>query len=328
MARPRDIVFQRAARRAAPSNFCSGALFRASLAALLLSTLSACASLPPTPAGRGLYVDARKALLGESRLGWTVDRVEIEQAAAEVEPSACRVEPAERAALRRWVASRIAASGGPAETQYRAGRDIDDLDDVLELERIALLLDKVELYMPGDCPFWVEPEPDFEGEHSTMRRFVLIGESMGGASLLFTRGTTRYGGGGAARLLLSYGFSPHLQLALGGEAGGDAILEENADGQLSPAGGFRFGWPAWLRFIDVDRIYDIELAAVTRLDQGRLSPWGGRVALAGGVTGLRRLGFMPALQVWLGYELYPAQDGLPAQHALRLGTRVGFDWDP
>jgi hypothetical protein len=305
---------------------------RSTFAALLpsaLSALSACATLPPTTSTRALYIDAQKALNGEARLGWTVDRIELEDAAAEVEPSACRMLPAERAKLRSWVASRVSASGGPAEAQYRAGRDIDDLQDVLELERVSKLLDQVELHMPDDCPFWVEPRPDFEGTHSTMNRFVLVGESMGGGTMLITKGARPHlGGGGQARLLLSYGLSPSLQVAMGVEAGGDAILVENAQGNLSPAGAFRMGWPAWLRFIDVDRIYDIELAAVARVISGNFSPWGGRIAFAGGVTGLRRLGFMPALQLWIGYELYPAQDGTPVQHAVRIGTRVGIDWDP
>jgi hypothetical protein len=128
--------------------------------------------------------------------------------------------------------------------------------------------------------------------------------------------------------LLGYGLSEHLQLAAGAEAGGDATLEENSEGKLVPAGGFRIGAPAWLRIVDVDRIYDVELAAIARVTDGKLTPWGGRIAFAGGVTGLRRLGFMPALQVWVGYELFPAQDDAPVQHAVRLGTRVGIDWDP
>src|SRR5262245_22406804 len=104
MARPKDMFLQRAAR----------AIPRSTFAAIALSARSACAELPPAATSRALYVDAQKALNGESRLGWTVDRIELEQAAAEVEPSACRMQPADRAALRKWVGTRIAARGGPA----------------------------------------------------------------------------------------------------------------------------------------------------------------------------------------------------------------------
>jgi hypothetical protein len=102
---------------------------------LLASFLSACAALPQQPTERAYYIDARKALNGESRLGWTVDRVEIVDAAAQASPSACRVSPLHRAALRLWIGDQIARSGGPAEQQFRAGKDIGALDDTIDLER-------------------------------------------------------------------------------------------------------------------------------------------------------------------------------------------------
>lgn len=277
---------------------------------------------------RALYVDVRKALHAESRLGWTVDRVEIAEAAAQAEPSACRVTPKRRAHLRRWLEQQIAAEGGPAAAQYRAGADIDDLEEVIDLERTHALLSTVEVHMPDDCPFWLTPSDEFEGLHAVDRRFVLIAESVGGGSLSFSGGRVLAGGGGAARLFASYGVATHVQVALGVEAGGDAVLQKEERGALAPEGAFRFAVPMFVRLIDIDRLYDLELAAVTRLLDGELEPWGARVALAGGVSGLRRLGFMPALQISLGYELYPAQHGSDTEHVLRLSTRVGFDWDP
>lgn len=301
------------------------------LRALVVATLlllGACATLPQHPAERALYIDSLKALHGESRLGWTVDRVEIAEAAAQAEPSACLVHEERRAHLRRWLEERIAASGGPAAQQFQSGVERSDLDHVIELERTRALLEDVELHVPADCPFWVTPTDDFEGLHSVANRFVLIAESVGGASLSFGRGQVRAGGGGAARLLASYGVSLHGQLGLGFEAGGDAVLQKDDSGTLAPEGAFRFGVPAFVRWIQVDRIYDIELAAVARLHDGKISPWGGRVAISGGVSGLRRLGFMPAIQLWLAYELYPRQDGFGSEHIFRFGTRVGIDWDP
>lgn len=297
-----------------------------SLAPLLLAP--ACASLPPGPVERALYIDARKALHGESRLGWTVDRVEIEESSGQAEPSACRVEEARRKNLRVWIEARIAEEGGGAEAQYKAGVDIDDLDEVIDLERTRALLDTVESHLPEDCPFWVKAERRFTGLHQNTRRFVLIAESVGGGSLLVSGGQLRTAGGGAARLLPAWGFSSRLSLAAGIEVGGDAVLEKTKDGSLAPVGAFRFGAPVSLRLTDIDRIYDLELAAVTRLTSGELVPWGGRLALAGGISGLRRLGLMPAVQLWAAYEYYPEQDGQLAQHSLRLGTRVGIDWDP
>lgn len=321
-------LFHSLARGGAPT---AGAL---GVSLLLASLLTACATLPRQPTERALYIDARKALNGESRLGWTVDRVEIAEAATQAEPSACRVTPTRRKALREWVRERIAASGGQAEQQFKAGVDIDDLDEVIDLERDAALLDEVELHVPADCPFWIKPSDDFEGLHSTAHRFILIAESMGGGSLSLINRQVTAGGGGAARVFAGYGFSTHWQLAAGLEGGGDAILQKanGKDGMggstLAPEGAFRFGVPAFLRLSDLDRIYDVEVAAVARLKDGEFNPWGARVGLAGGVAGLRRLGFMPSLQLWLGYEVFPAQNGLQTEHVLRLGTRVGVDWDP
>jgi hypothetical protein len=296
----------------------------------MATLLAGCAAaLPQQPTERALYIDARKALHGESRLGWTVDRVELAEAAAQTEPSACRVPPQHRKALRDWLGQRIAALGGPAEQQYRAGRDIGDLDEVIDLERTRALLDDVELHLPADCPFWVKASEDFSGLHSAAHGVFVIAESMGAGSLSLVDGRIQAGGGGAARLFAGYGISTHWQLAVGIEAGGDAILQkESGSDTLAPEGAFRFGVPAFLRLTDIDRIYDVELAAVARLQDKEFKPWGARVGLAGGVAGLRRLGFMPSLQLWLGYEVFPAQDGLKTEHVMRLGTRVGIDWHP
>lgn len=299
-----------------------------SVVCALVWLCTGCAALPSQPVQRALYVDAVKALNGESRLGWTVDRVEIEESAGQAEPSACRVPKEQRKGLRDWVEARIAEQGGPAEAQYKAGVDIDDLDDVIDLERTRALLDEVEAHLPADCPFWVKEEKSFGGIHQTSRRFVLIAESVGGGSLVITEGKTRAAGGGGARIMPSYGINSYWQIAAGIEVGGEAILEKTEEGSLEPVGAFRTGIPVELRLTDVDRIYDLELALVNRFRDGEITPLGGRAALAGGVSGLRRLGFMPAIQIWLAYEHYPAQDQQPASHVLRLGTKVGIDWDP
>lgn len=291
-----------------------------------LCALSACATLPQDRTQRGLYVDARKALNGEHRVGWTVDRIEIEEAAEQTEPSACRVEKPQRDALLGWLRLQIAAEGGPAKARFERGDDLDELDELIELERTLALLEHVEGHVPVDCPFWIKPERVFDGEHNVARRFLVIAESMGAGSLLIRNGTVSAAGGGSARLLVGYGFASRLELATGIEGGGDAVLAKDERGALSPEGAFRFGAPIWLRLHDIDRIFDVELSVITRLKNGELSQWGGRFALGGGVTGLRRLGFMPALELWLGYELFPVQDGGDAQHVLRLGTRVGFDY--
>lgn len=284
--------------------------------------------MPAQPVERALYMDARKALRAESRLGWTVDRVEIVEAAVQTEQSACQVAPAHRGALKDWVAGRIDLLGGSASSQYERGVPLSDLHELIDLEHARALLTEVEAHVPEDCPFWLRPREDFSGIHTGTHRFVVLAESMGGGSLSIVRGKVRAGAGGGARLFGGYGLSERMQLALGIEAGGEAVLQSTDEGALEPEGLFRFGIPVLARFTNLDRIYDVELATVTGLTDGTFKPWGGRLSLAGGVAGLRRLGFMPALQVWVGYEVYPPQDGQPTRHIVHLGTRVGVDWDP
>jgi hypothetical protein len=304
--------------------------YKLALGVITVALASACATLPRQPTERALYIDARKALRAESRLGWTVDRVEITEAAVQTEPSACHVTPERRAALRAWVDQRIAAEGGPAAEQFARGRPKDELKEAIELARTKELLAQVEQHVPADCPFWQRPEEPFEGLHTVSDRFVLIAESAGGGSLSFSNGNVEAGGGGAARLFAGYGLGAHLELAIGFEAGGDAVLQKqpDADGTLQANGAFRFGVPAFLRVIDLDWVYDLELAAMSRLTNGELRPMGARVALAGGVSGLRRIGLMPSISIWLAYEIFPAQDSRAAEHVLRIGTKVGIDWDP
>ncbi|MET0284014.1 MAG: hypothetical protein ABW352_06075 [Polyangiales bacterium] len=304
--------------------------YKLALGVILGVLASACATLPVQSTERALYIDARKALRAESRLGWTVDRIEIAEAAVQTEPSACHVTPERRAALRAWVDQRIAEEGGPAAEQFARGRTKSELKEAIELARTQELLAQVEQHVPADCPFWQQPEEPFEGLHTVSDRFVLIAESVGGGSLSFSNGNVEAGGGGAARVFAGYGLGTHLELALGFEAGGDAVLQKqaDADGTLQANGAFRFGVPAFLRVIDLDWVYDLELAAMSRLTNGELRPMGARVALAGGVSGLRRISLMPSISIWLAYEIFPAQDKRSAEHVLRIGTKVGIDWDP
>jgi hypothetical protein len=304
--------------------------YKLALGLMLACSTAACATLPVEPTERALYIDARKALRGEARLGWTVDRVELAEAAAQTEPSACHVLPARRAALRAWVDRRIVEEGGPAAQQFARGRSKRELKEAIELERTRALLELAERHLAEDCPFWITPRAEFNGLHAVSDRWLLIAESVGGGSLSFSRGHVEAGGGGGARVFAGYGLGSHLELALGFEAGGDALLQkqQDKDGTLAANGAFRFGVPAFLRVIDLDWIYDLELAAMSRLTNGELRPMGARVALAAGVSGLRRLGLMPALSLWLAYEIFPAQDGRAAEHVIRVGTKVGIDWSP
>ena len=85
--------------------------------------------------------------------------------------------------------------------------------------------------------------------------------------------------------------------------------------------------PVLFRISDVSRHIDIELAYLTLWPDGERKH-GVRLGLGYGLSTPRVAGFMPYALLWVGYELFPAQDGAPTEHGFILGTRVGVDWDP
>ena len=91
---------------------------------------------------------------------------------------------------------------------------------------------------------------------------------------------------------------------------------------------FALGVPLLLRIWDSSRVWDFEVTASSRIDTHGVELPGVRGAIGYGLTTLRVGDFMPFAVVWAGYEYQPPDDGGPAEHIIRLGTRVGVDWDP
>ena len=56
--------------------------------------------------------------------------------------------------------------------------------------------------------------------------------------------------------------------------------------------------------------------------------FGLRVAQAAGVTTPRIAGVMPYVMLWVGHEWLPGTDTEDGVQIMRLGTRVGVNWDP
>jgi hypothetical protein len=57
-------------------------------------------------------------------------------------------------------------------------------------------------------------------------------------------------------------------------------------------------------------------------------PIGGRAAIGVGLATMRSASFVPYGVLWLGYEVHPGSGSDPADHSIRIGTRVGIDVDP
>ncbi|RLB61898.1 MAG: hypothetical protein DRI90_10320 [Deltaproteobacteria bacterium] len=301
------------------------------LATLLTLILGpGCATLPTDHVQRSLYSDTRQVVDTRQRIGWVIDRTEYEGAAPSLLQSVCQVHLEKRIELLDWLDSRIEEEGGPAEAAYRReGEDLDAIDELLTLERMRGALEYADALTNDDCPFWLEPDEDFDGIQTDTFRFVLLAESFGAMSLIL-RGGVQLGGGGALRILPGYGLNDRLTLAGGIEIGGSGALsgvgtDEKQEIVARPTGAL----PVLLRVHDDTWVYDLELAALTQYYEDSLSfPPGGRIAVGGGIKTVRIGSIMPIAVGFVAYEIEPAYRDLPVSHAFRIGTRVGIDYDP
>lgn len=300
---------------------------RALLSSGLLS-LSCATSLPPDPVERALYADTLTVVRSQARSEWTVDRLAIDSVTPSVAWSACQVDPERRAGLVGWLdgeieQERLRAGGSAEEGWRRADKDLDAIETLLELERVRLALTAVR---SDDCPFWLEVDPEFAGMQGDAGRVVLFVESRGHVALNLRDGDgLRFSGGGAGRILLGFGPSDRVTLALGVEIGGFGRFDEDGDvtGVLGGA------LPLIVRFANASQLIDLELAAVTFLGGADGLPPGVRAALAFGFLTPRVGGaFSPVAMFYVGYELHPRRGDDDPFHVIAIGTRIGVDIDP
>lgn len=289
------------------------------LAAVSLAT--GCASLPEDPGARGLYRDLRKSVEFRESDDWVVDDLEVDDALSGVMRSVCMAPPEAREDLDLWLAARIEERGGASEAQY-AGEMTGDLKETRRLERVRSLLAAAE-DAASRCPYWLEAEEDFAGLEGDEGRFVVWLESRGGAALLLSGGDRGIGGGGGGRLLVGHGIGARLTLTLGAELAADGELPEEGGGRRSFRAVLAAAAPLVLRVTNHDRVLDLELAYTARFaDPTR---HGFRAGIGYGLTTPRVSRFMPYFVIWAGYQMMPATTADPTEHAIWLGTRVGFD---
>ena len=298
--------------------------------AFLLVLSTGCAALPP-PAERGLYVDLRQVVASAERLDWVVDDLEVAAVRPDIMRSACLTPPAERAALRAWIATRVALLGGPSASAFdKAGEDAPDLAKIQHLERVGLVLASAEKAVDR-CPYWLKASADFAGVHADADRWVLLAETMPSLQILLAQGAdTRIGGAGLGRILLGRGISHRLTLAAGFETGLASVISQDENDDLSIKPAFAIGLPLLLRFSDGPLRSDVGASFTARspeigFDQVR---YGVRWSVGAGVATLRVLGVQPYVMLWGGHEYQFEREGSPGQHGIRIGTRVGVNWDP
>ena len=296
----------------------------------LTLALAGCVSgRPQTTPDRALYQDLRKAVEMEESTGGVVDEHGREAVLPVVAESVCAAGPGTRLSVIRWVEGHIEAEGGPArEAWERAGRDDGEIGELLTLERVLGVLREGHERAPDDCPFWLQEDEGFAGVHGDAHRLVIYAESQGGGGLVFQDGAVALGGTGAGRVLFGWGPSTRLTLAIGGELGAVAELPENESGGRTVSARFAGALPVLFRFRESLSVFDFELAPTLRFTDEDLRPPGFRVSIGGGLSTLRVGAFMPHALLWIGYEIQPPHAGGGVEHSLRVGTRVGIDWDP
>ena len=297
------------------------------LAALTALSVVACTPLPEAPTVRGLYVDIRKAVDFREQIDWVADRLETTETLAGVMGSVCRTDAQTRRDTLTWLDQRIAEEGGPSEEVYRReGRRTSQVKRIQTLERTRMVLERAHDIADDECPYWLEAEDDFRGLQGDEARFVILADSMGGASLNFLDGERSFGGGGAGRILLGFGVTRRLTIAIGAGVGADGILPETTSGTRSFEALLTVQVPVVFRVNMISRVLDIGVDVTTRLRNDDFQTPGVRFSLGYGLSTPRTSSLMPYVLAWVGYEVTPT--GGQVAHTLWLGTKVGFDWDP
>ena len=308
----------------------------------IMSILAALAVLPVASAAlasdtedlpqvqEALYTDLGIIVETREKSQWVADRFEVQEASNLALRSVCRTPLESHQALEAWLANEITRMGGPAKDRYlKQGRSLDGLSDLIRTERIHRLAKHTLTIRNEDCPFWIQPTPDFNGIHQSSYRFVLMGESMGGGSLFLRDGEYAFGGGGAFRLLPAFGLSRRITLAIGGELGGQGRFSPDGNGGQELSADFHLAGVMLLRYQKLSQLFDVELGITQYFDdEGFDETPGGRVAIAYGFATPRLGSFMPYAVLFVGYELYPGRANDPMTHVLRAGTRVGVSFDP
>ncbi|MCC6558566.1 MAG: hypothetical protein IT372_36995 [Polyangiaceae bacterium] len=276
----------------------------------------------------GLIFDLMKMVEAQQSLGWKIDRYEIEELLPHALLSVCASTAEAHGAALAELDARIAELGGPADEAFRrSGGDLGAIGELLKVTRVRMLLDEAMLRAAEECPFWIQPSPDFHGLQTDEGRFTLSVE--GGGLLVIQRanGKVYPGGGGSGRLLVGRGLSTSWTLLGGGEFGGSALFQQSASETHFPIG-FVLAAPVVLRRNDLTWHYDFEVAPLLHFTQSdsRLSA-GMRGGVLLGISALRIRSIMPWAGVGLAFEYFIGNSYRPALWNLKSGARVGFDWD-
>jgi hypothetical protein len=289
--------------------------------------LAATATATAPQAIAGLRYDLEKIVTLREQSGWTIDRYDFEAVLPDVLMSMCVVTPAVRTATLARLDAAQAALGDAKSALARSGGDIDAIDDHLHLARQRSLLELAIARGADECPFYLTARPEFRGRQRDAGGITLNTEGGGLASVSIRAGSYRVGGGGAGRISLGFGIGEHWQLRVGPEIGGAALVDRSIradDVELD----FIVALPFALRRTVSAYVFDVEVAPLIfgiPWQQPALR-YGGRIAVLGGVSGLRLRELLPWTGLVLMVEALAPVGSEPAQWSVRAGIRFGLSW--
>ncbi len=301
------------------------------VAAVLLAAGGCARTVPPDRPSAALYRDVQRLVTLSAAAGWEIDRVEVTKLLPAVLMSVCRAQPAKRVAVLGWLDARIRTLGGPVEVAYRKrGRRLSRVKALLELTRIRTTLARAISVAERDCPFWLEPDPDFRGRQIADDRWQL---SFGGGGKVIG---IRQGGqfdlqfGGSSRLVVGRAIGSRISLLFGGEVGGSASFPRDADGQRGElVVAVDVVAPLVFRYRLVNTYLELDagpLGHFTESDKEFIP--GLHVGVAFGGRASRKRWFFPGAVFGVSYErTFPDGEHGPPLHMIKLGFRVAVDMD-
>jgi hypothetical protein len=280
-------------------------------------------------AAAALLDDLRLIVAIRSQRGWEIDRSELQAALPAALESVCRTAPVARAlALRQAQAARQAAGGTVAEAMQRAAGDRSAIEPLIAAERLVSLVSLASQQATQDCPPWLRPHQVFGGRQTVAGRTFLHLDGGGLVTARHSRYGLHYGGGGSGRALVGRGLSPRWAVLSGPEIGGAALLDPTSgDNRLRL---HLYGaWPLVLRASLQQWHLDVDAAPVVQLANDlRLRGLGVRIGVMGRLSTGRLLDTLPLAGVGVSVEhMLAGEAGRADEWTVRVGFRVGFDWD-
>jgi hypothetical protein len=276
---------------------------------------------------RSLLSDVARVVAAEEVDDWFADREAMRSIEQHLLPSVCHATPDARAAALGGLKQRAAELGDPKLLFERAQTVTPEVAAARTAERRVVALERT-LAREGECPFWIRPEPGFEGLLSDRKRWTLNVESGGDVQFRWARQHLTFGAGGGGRLLAGWGIDGRYSLLFGPELGGSALLRPNSNASEFVINYFP-AVPIVLRSRQLTWHYEVEAAPVAlfEADNTRLS-WGGRIGGAFAFTALRHRNVLPWAGLAVSYEYYFDGGGRGPVQFFRGGLRIGLPWDP